>query len=739
MNPEWVGDIQKFEVNTSKKLHLIGTGTDTAVLTTSNSRINSTEWSFWVKLSFNTSTNNYARVYLVSDKQALKDPLNGYYLQIGGSNDSIYFMKQTGVRMEKLIKASSCCTNNSTNVIRFKIINDSSGFWTLYADNTGGIDFKEEGHCLDQDISSTSWFGVYCQYTSSNSTKFLYDDFYVGVPRNDTIFQINAADIIMDEIMADPDPVTGLPECEYVELYNRTRFPVNLNGWIFKCGSSVKTFPNVTISSKGYLILTKGTLMIPYGPCVDIFTSTSTLANDGATMALIDALGRVVHSVTYSSNWYQNSLKENGGWSLEMIDTDNPCGCQDNWKASTDIKGGTPGAINSVHAYNPDTIHPYLKTGWASSDSTVQISFSESMDSLSFNSKNKWRLDENEFCPSNLCLVSPGYQSVCFTLPKPLAKKHTYFLSCMNPPTDCVGNLLETLKQVRIGLPDSIMPGDIVINEILANPAVNGDRFIEIFNRSQKILNLQELALGTYDSIRKQGIDLKPLSQIGLLSFPGDFSVLTKSPDDIQSRYYCPNPDAFVQMAEWPSMNNDNGTVVLARNDDGTIIDHVDYSSVMYSDLLTSTVGVSLERLNPSNRSEDITNWHSASQSCGFATPGYRNSEFVRMDNGANMVTLLPSVFTPDNDGKNDVLMVEFALEDAGYLTNINIFSTNGNRIRCLAKNRLLSTEDGIAWDGRDDKNQKAPIGIYIIYISLFKPDGKSIQVKKTCVLGGKR
>jgi flagellar hook assembly protein FlgD len=160
----------------------------------------------------------------------------------------------------------------------------------------------------------------------------------------------------------------------------------------------------------------------------------------------------------------------------------------------------------------------------------------------------------------------------------------------------------------------------------------------------------------------------------------------------------------------------------------------------MYSDLLTSTDGISLERLNPSLRSEDITNWHSASQGCGFSTPGYQNSEFIGMNDGATTtVTLSPTVFTPDDDGKDDVLMIKFALEDAGYLANINIFSASGTRIRFLAKNRLLSTEDGIAWDGRDDKNQKAPIGIYIIYIGLLKPDGKSIQVKKTCVLGGKR
>jgi hypothetical protein len=192
-------------------------------------------------------------------------------------------------------------------------------------------------------------------------------------------------------------------------------------------------------------------------------------------------------------------------------------------------------------------------------------------------------------------------------------------------------------------------------------------------------------------------------------------------------------------MTALPSIDSDKGTVVLARKNDGTLIDRVYYSSLMYSDLLTTTDGVSLERLNPALPSGDLANWHSASENCGYATPGYRNSEFVRMDPITEAVSLLPFIFTPDDDGKDDVLLVDFNINDPGYLVNIIIFNAEGNLIRCLAKNRLLSTEDGMIWDGRDDKNQKSPIGIYIFYIELFKPEGKTVHLKKTCILGGKR
>ena len=49
-NLQWEGDTGKFEVNAAGQLHLLASGADTSVLVTANSRVERTEWSFWVKL-----------------------------------------------------------------------------------------------------------------------------------------------------------------------------------------------------------------------------------------------------------------------------------------------------------------------------------------------------------------------------------------------------------------------------------------------------------------------------------------------------------------------------------------------------------------------------------------------------------------------------------------------------------------------------------------------------------------
>jgi len=128
-NPEWKGDTSQFKITTSSAippemkpaLQLDGVDADTTFLYLENTLIANTEWRFWIKLSFNTSVNNFARVYLVSDQAELEGSLNGYFVQIGGSNDSIALYKQTGLYSEKIITSTNAYTGNSTNVLRIKV------------------------------------------------------------------------------------------------------------------------------------------------------------------------------------------------------------------------------------------------------------------------------------------------------------------------------------------------------------------------------------------------------------------------------------------------------------------------------------------------------------------------------------------------------------------------------------------------------------------------------------------
>jgi hypothetical protein len=831
INPSWSGDTNHFEINTNKQLHLSASGADTAKLTTQNSMISNTEWDFWVKLSFNTSANNFARIYLVADNSDLAGSVTGYFLQIGGSNDSIEFIRQNGTVYQTLFVAKNSFTGSTVNMIRIKVIHDAAGKWYLLADNTGNSNFTEEGSSADNSITHTSIFGVFCKFTSSNSTKFYFDDFYVGrviidsvapsistvsvdsenklsikfseeidategekttnyfIPGHgspltasrdstdfgrvclkfensftdgscDTIqisnikdihgnkaaalqhsfcfYSPRSFDIVIDEIMADPTPQTGLPDAEYIELYNRTQFPISLKDWIFESGTTRKILPDVTINPLNFLILTKGTLLSYFAPTVDLFTSSSTLTNDGTTLVLKNSENQVIHSVCYSPEWYKNSLKQNGGWSLEMIDPANPCGCAENWSASESLLGGTPGTINSINRLNPDTIKPRLKRALIENDSLIRVKFSESIDSSSFMEPVQWIVDNETIRVIELTRIPPTYDALTLHLSSPVESGVVYTLWFPGGLKDCSGNLLQTDKSVQFAKPDSISNQEIIINEILPDPFPGGERFIELFNRSLKIFDLQQTVLLDSDSSLSEGKGPVSLSEESYLFFPGQYTVLTKDPSDILSRYRAPDADCFIKMTTIPGMTDENGTIILARKNDLEFIDKVTYSKEMNFALLTSPDGVSLERITPAGSSDDKNNWHSAAGSCGYATPGYINSQNMKAGITDNVVDLYPEIFSPDNDGKDDILFIRFRPDRPGYLANVSIYASNGRLVRRLIRNELVPTDGVFPWDGTTEENMKAPAGIYIVRIELFTSDGVVKHFIKTTVLGSR-
>ncbi len=98
---------------------------------------------------------------------------------------------------------------------------------------------------------------------------------------------------------------------------------------------------------------------------------------------LSDSSGNFIHGVEYSSAWYGDKLRENGGWSLEMIDTDSPFYTAGNWEASSSAKGGTPGKINSASRRNPDIGFYGVENVFPADSSFVCLSLSETITTLS--------------------------------------------------------------------------------------------------------------------------------------------------------------------------------------------------------------------------------------------------------------------------------------------------------------------------------------------------------------------
>ena len=101
-------------------------------------------------------------------------------------------------------------------------------------------------------------------------------------------------------------------------------------------------------------------------------------------------------------------------------------------------------------------------------------------------------------------------------------------------------------------------------------------------------------------------------------------------------------------------------------------------------------------------------------------------------------VSVYPEIFSPDNDGYNDVLNIYCKTDSPGKMLNITIYDSKGRLIKYLIKNQLMSAENVYSWDGINDNNQKANIGIYVIYVEILDMKGNVKHYKKTAVLATK-
>ena len=262
----------------------------------------------------------------------------------------------------------------------------------------------------------------------------------------------------------------------------------------------------------------------------------------------------------------------------------------------------------------------------------------------------------------------------------------------------------------------SVQPGEIILNELLPAPFAEGSEYIELYNRSQQTLSLTGLALATRKADGSIST-LYPLSAITTPLEPGGYVLLSKLLSGVEAFYLISSPQALHEV-KLPVLANNGATVVLLRLTDLTVIDEVSYSPKWHDSAIKDPKGVALERLDPDKPTQDATNWHSAAESAGYGTPGYRNSQ-----------QLLPSSTLSGferpywSDSERSYLL-RYQLADAGYRCRIWVFDTMGRRIAEIANLSTLATEGTLRWDGIGYDGSRPKPGIYIFYAELFLPNG---------------
>jgi hypothetical protein len=527
-------------------------------------------------------------------------------------------------------------------------------------------------------------------------------------------------DVIFSEIMADPVPSAGLPEDEYIELFNRSDAAVNLKGWEIRDGVTVAQLPEFILLPDEYVSVSF-TDFTAYGNSLAGVRLPS-LNNDGDVLLLVNENGVVIDSVSYAQAWYRDRARGEGGWSLELIDAERPCSDGRNWIISDSPMGGTPGQPNSVMASNPDLTGPVLLSVFPVADTVLLITFDEPM-------------HQEVPLPSSFVFDPPLVAGTVFFAD---ATRRSFLVTVLkiqpddvyslrvSTLSDCSGNTVDALSvEVSFALPQPARAGDLFLNEVLFNPRPGGADFVEIFNASPHYVNLTSVTVSTPTSRSSVVPD-------HLLLAPGGYAAFTADIPAVAGEY--PNaPITALHTINLPPMNDDAGTLYLHVDND--LVDQFTYSAAFHSPFLKDDEGVSLERISTDDPSDDPQNWKSASGSAGYATPGYRNSNSSTSSSAMHdAITVSPRVFDPLG-GTPSFTVIHYTFDRPGNVGNIRIFDDRGRIVKTLANNLLLGTDGTFRWDGDTDDGSKARIGYYVVIVEIYDATGAVGRYRETVAI----
>lgn len=559
-----------------------------------------------------------------------------------------------------------------------------------------------------------------------------YPIFYYLTKRND---------IVITEIMSDPTPVVLLSDSEYIEIYNRGEVPIELDGYKLSVGSRNATLGAYLLYPDDYLLLVPSTHSSQWALVtsrLDI-ENWPLLPNDGSDIILRDRLGRVITSLRFNINMGAPGFKKEGGWSLEVKDPDNLSGDLGNWDYSFHESGGTPGLPNTLDANFPDIKSPEIKGVYIKSYSCVVVEFSEPMAFMD-------GIGEGEVVVEPAIIELSSYiqeevflmeSEICFMGDLPQDKK--FVLVFNSQPVDLAGNPLLGEPFFSFGSPVKPMAGDIVINELLFDPPTEGSDYIEFYNRSEHLVDLSEVyvARANTEGIPEKLVRLSPNKRV---FFPKSYLVYTPDADWMLASYKVEDERSVRSLSDLPNFPSDEG-IVYVTDVSGLILDQFNYNDDMQFALLASTKGVALERISSNSPTQESSNWHSASATSGYGTPGMENSQanMFEMAPADDFIRIEPEVFYPNQDGVDDLLFIRYSFKEVGNSCTVTIFNREGRPIRHLINNQLSDLDGFYTWDGLNDKGSRCTSGIYIIWARSFTVNGTVHETRKVAVLGSGR
>ena len=533
--------------------------------------------------------------------------------------------------------------------------------------------------------------------------------------------------LVINELMPAPRDGNDLPNVEYIELLHIGDYPVRVEGVQISNSRNTTTLGNFWLEPDSYTILAptnQANQFLPFGSVIPV-SSWPTLLNSGDRVQLSDRNGKEIDQVSYTTASWKGTEFSGGGYSLEVVNPFLRCDQSSFLLSSRSSFRGTPGQENSVFDLSPDLVKPELLAFEFLNEQTLVLTFSEPLQTLYFPNF----LSFQEIIEIDSVGINSDEVTLFFQNPFPENNPVTLKIHGFQ---DCSGNELEEIEIIIIR-PSEAQIGDVMINEVLFNSRTGSPKFVQLINVPNRYLELRDWKLANLDAQGKVN-QVRAISDRSLVIPPK--AQLAISTDTVQLKFDYPlsSMGLFHQINTLPSYPIAGGTVVLLAPSD-ELAESFRYSERLHHPLLRDTKGVSLERISLQTPASVMANWHSASGTMGYATPGIKNSQLIEEEFLGNIIQIDPEVFDPEGSNGNTFTSIRYELNEPGWVGTFRIYDMAGRIVAILAQNEILGTSGLYSWTGTNSNGGRVRTGYYILVADLFDLNGNVRQIKKTIII----
>lgn len=537
-------------------------------------------------------------------------------------------------------------------------------------------------------------------------------------------------ELLITEILPDPKDNGFIPNLEFTEIYNNSSSYLKLENIYYTNGTSGDNLPEYSLAPGDFAIICAKEaeeFFLDYGTVLALnrFPAQKNAGDD--IYLMLD--NEIIDELHYDDALFGGSSFRTNGYSLELQNLYDPCAdALKRWGPSQAGIKASPGKKNSIWETDGTVSNISYQYYRMPADQLLELVFDKSL----------WA-DNNEITITiepevTTSQVHIEQNVIKLMLEQPLEAGVEYILKVENLH-DCTMNTVSDFIIDLAGVGETMQVKDIIINEILYDSPSRTEQYLELKNCSGNSIKLSDLIFAVYKNQIKETFHIAE----DRIILPGDIVVLSRNPVDISEQYEIRHPHKLIKVESMPSLDRTFGNLTIENINSSTIeaIDSIIYDNSFHIPFLRSKKGVSLERIGCNTDGFDKEIWKSAAQTENYGTPTYENSQQrdIGVDHKDGLFSLVSPTFSPDGDGFEDALIIQYNGEKVAQRIRFEIYDLHGRHIKSLMNNTGVAVNDIITWDGSTEDETLGLPGIYLLYGVVYDETGSKQVWKSSCVL----